>query len=236
MGWHWRETPTHGYPVIPTVGEYERYRGGIVGIKTKERDERRLKRQGILTHVTMQRPDEIETAFNALLHISRNTWKAKAGTAIASDKRLEELMRLAAAKMADRNWWRFEVLNLDGQPISFWFNLRVGGVVYLYKPGFHEAFRNFAPGNILQKKVIEGCFADPDIRECNLLGIEGHGKDHWTKRVLPRVDILVWPAGSAFGHLVWWSTQLRRQVKTQLKSAGLTPNSRLYRLLRRRTN
>jgi len=187
-----------GSPVayIPTSGTYDEYKKNIRRLKSIERYSRKLQKEGTVVFEMLESPGQVERGFEELMDISRQTWKAKAGTAIAVFADLEMFLRKISNSFSQRNWWRLYLLRHENKPVAFNLCFRLKDVLYFYKPGFVESYKKYSPGNILQLHIVKHCFSDPSIKEYNLLGIYRYGKDDWTSSLRQRRNILIRPAYS----------------------------------------
>ena len=157
-------------PYIAITGSWDDY------LKNRSRNLRsklkltfnQMKRQDSLEAVQYTSAD-ISQAIAEVLAISRNTWKYKAGTAIASDPASTFFYASLAEKAAAKGWLSIRVLKLKGTPVAFTYNLDYGKKSYYLKTGFNEAYRNLSTGGFLIFTSIKECF-EKGFVEYDLLG------------------------------------------------------------------
>lgn len=110
--------------------------------------------------IAVYRREGIGAAMDDVLAVSRNTWKYRAGTAIANDKNERirfhrELVSLAAEK----GWLELWILRLRGAPLAFAMNFLYGGTMYFAQTGYHEAFGRLSPGLYLLVETMKDAFS-----------------------------------------------------------------------------
>jgi CelD/BcsL family acetyltransferase involved in cellulose biosynthesis len=204
-----------GPPVayIPTSGTYDDYKHNIHRLKSIERYNRKLHKKGAVVVEVLEHPDQVERGFEELLNISRQTWKAKAGTAIAVFADLELFLRKISNSFSRRNWWRLYLLRHENKPIAFTLCFQLKDVLYFYKPGFVNSYKKYSPGNILQLHIVKQCFSDPAINEYNLLGLYRYGKEDWTRFLRQRRNIIIRPAYSPLAAGIEYLFRAKRLIR-----------------------
>ena len=139
---------------------------------------RRLSLQGDFS-VVMHNTAEDRTMIDAMLEVSRQTWKYRTRTAIASSVADEEFYRRVAETAADKGWLNLWLLLCCRQPVAFAFNMHYKSKVYAMKIGYDERYGALSPGEYLNYHAIRECF-DAGRAEYDWLGKAEAFKMRWT--------------------------------------------------------
>lgn len=148
---------------------------------TIRHDLNHLRRDGRLD-VTLYTRENLDTAYAELLHVSRNTWKFKAGTAIASTPVNEHFYRSLAQTAAAQGWLNIWILRSAGVPVAFSYCLAYKGRAMVLKIGFDMACAKDGPGGVLARHVIEHYFNER-MTEFDWLGENDPFKLKWADDV-----------------------------------------------------
>lgn len=94
-------------------------------------------------------PREVPAAMAKLLRVSRNSWKFKARTAIASSPESVSFHSDLARLGAEKGWLKMLILCRREEPLAFTFEFRYGETIFFLKTGFDENFSRLSPGIFL---------------------------------------------------------------------------------------
>lgn len=97
-------------------------------------------------------------------------WKVAAGSAVLSSPAAVAFYAAASRWAADEGLLRLVFLRLSGQAIGFGLCLRYGSTLSFLKLGMDDAHAKLGPGVVLTQHLIDYAFADPELRELDLLG------------------------------------------------------------------
>lgn len=167
------------------------------------RSARALERAGDAALRTLEGEAALGTALDAFLRIEGSGWKAAAGTAIASDPRVERLYRTFAASAAQRGWLRLHLLELDGHVVAGDLACRLDGTEYLMKTGFDPAHATGSPGLVLRARVLRRAIED-GLTAYDFLGGPDPYKLRWTDTLRPRVSVRGFRGLRAMPEETWW--------------------------------
>ncbi len=125
--------------------------------------------RGVRHTITTYTNARLDEAVEKMFFISRNSWKFRNGTAICNDGMKMDFysgfLRVAAAA----GWLRLKVLEIDGIPAAFSYEIRYRDTAYILKIGYNDAFKKLAPGVYLMNCSIRDAF-ETGVAECELLG------------------------------------------------------------------
>jgi CelD/BcsL family acetyltransferase involved in cellulose biosynthesis len=175
-------------PYIAVTGSWESYLASINRKMRKElaRERRRLEEEHGPVSVSIESGgprlgEALETGFQ----LEASGWKGTRGTAIASRPETRAFYTAVAHWAAERGWLRLSFLSVGDRSIAFQFDLEVDGVVYQLKAGYDEAYRRFAPGNLLTQDVIRRAF-ETSAKSVEFLGAAERDKLRWTRSLRHR--------------------------------------------------
>ena len=174
---------THPYQVSPYLRietTWEQYQAQLsksqaIGL---HRSLRRLSRQGQVSMDIVTGGERLPEALQQAFAIESLGWKGARHTAIQSHPETVRFYTDIARWAAARGALRLFFLRLDQQPLAMLYALEDQQVCHLLKGGYNPHYRQYSPGNLLLRSVVEHCFAT------GLRTVEFHGdaepyKLHW---------------------------------------------------------
>ncbi len=173
-------------------------------LKTKERYNLRrrytkLAEQGEIEMEVIKTRPEVAEAMTDGFRIEAAAWKGSAGTAMISDKRVEEFYSKLAERAADAGWLKLTFLKVGGRRIAFHLLLEHNGIVYGMKMGYDPQFHSCAPGHTLLTLILKDA-CDERRTEFDFLGTNDAWKLVWTKETRTHPWLFVF-SNRPFGRL-----------------------------------
>jgi CelD/BcsL family acetyltransferase involved in cellulose biosynthesis len=169
--------------------------------KTCRNIQNRLERAG---HVTIEEHSQVDPdgpLFADLVELTRRSWKAERGVAIATMPNMAgffaELTRCASA----RGWLAVWTLRLDGRLIAMEYQLRDGGRVNALRADFDLAHREVSPGSALNLAIARALFERGGIREYDMGPGLNEYKLRWASGTHEAVHLMIYRPG-AYGRLL----------------------------------
>jgi CelD/BcsL family acetyltransferase involved in cellulose biosynthesis len=139
-------------------------------------------------------PQDLDAEFEAFMRVEASGWKGEngTGTAIALDATKIDSYRALIEGPGHAGFCEFNSIYAEGKCIASWFCVRAGEELTTLKIGFDEDYKKVAPGQVLQRRMIEQCCADPDIRRLDLMSDYRWHRD-WSPRKIAtqQVDVAV---------------------------------------------
>jgi CelD/BcsL family acetyltransferase involved in cellulose biosynthesis len=153
--------------------------------------ERNLRTEGTVTFRELSKPDETEEFGRAVLEIERQSWKEAAGTSLTKNLKQERFhadwMQVAAAK----GWFRGYLLELNGIPIAYQNGSLYNNTFYGLKTSYKDGYRRFAPGNLVQRYLVERLCQDK-VAYYDHMGICDSHKMEWTDKFYTRSTFVLY--------------------------------------------
>lgn len=123
----------------------------------------------------VQEPAALESAFEQFLQVEASGWKGEAGTAIAQDSVLRNFYHNLIREFAPRGQCALHLMFVGDTPIGGQFCLLNHESCYLLKIGYDQAFKHFAPGNMLMEQLVRHFENSHVVSKINLItGMEWH--------------------------------------------------------------
>lgn len=132
----------------------------VASLSTKKRKElrRQHRRLAELGDLQIERLDDytnIADWTREFIDLEARGWKGKAGSALSSDHRTNELFTYAIAGAAARGRLQRIALRLDGKPIAMLANFLCPPGAFSFKTAFDEEYARYSPGVLLQRENLE---------------------------------------------------------------------------------
>jgi perosamine synthetase len=122
---------------------------------------------------------DLDKAFDALLLISKKTWKFDIGTSIASSEDNIAFYRALLKVFSQKGNLRLWILKVDSKPIAFDFSLAYKKKTYMLKVGYDMGHSNISPGVFVNNAAIQDSFEN-GMTEYDFLGGDDSYKMKWT--------------------------------------------------------
>lgn len=215
-------TPAHeelaaaGYRIVPTNGSASPYVAlpstfdelmSSFGSRLRRQlrqSGRRLEGLGQLRLRVVRGGPELPAALDAVLALEASGWKARAGTAVLSNPRLERLYRGFASRAGEQGLLRLHLLELDGRPVVGSFGCVVGNVGHLMKTGFDERLAEHSPGTYMLGEILR-LSIEERLSGCDLLGSPNPFKMRFTDTVRPRVGLRAYRGPRSLPESLYWT-------------------------------
>lgn len=188
--------------------------------KEYARQLRRLADIGPVTFEHAVTPADIAKRFDEFLALEAAGWKARRGTAMASEPAIAAFCRAAIDALARRGNASALTLRAGDRAAAMLLCLHEGGTAVTWKIAYDETLAHFSPGAQLMLEAPRFLFADPRIRRIDSLATANH----------PMVEP-IWPGRMAVTTLVVCPRKARLLGRVGL--AGHRGETRLRKLAHR---
>ncbi|CAA9503124.1 MAG: hypothetical protein AVDCRST_MAG85-1892 [uncultured Solirubrobacteraceae bacterium] len=176
--------------------------------------QRRMERAGVTQVRTVRGADDLPAALEAFLRVEASGWKAREGTAIATEARAAGLYRSFARQAAERGWLRLHLLELDGVAVAGDLACVLGDTEFLLKTGFDEAHARLSPGLVLRANALRAAIEE-GVAAYDFLGGPDAYKLRWTDVVRSRVTVRGFRGARSLPSEAWWRTVRPALVATR---------------------
>jgi len=191
-GWHCLILGKEHSPYIPFLDSWEHH---IASLPKKLRStmrngEKRLRERGELTYRECRSSEEVRGFISAVEAIERDSWKAEAGTSIASNLVHDAFHRNLALRAAADGGFSGHLLLLNGEPIAYIMGLLHEGVFLDLKESYRSSFREMSPGHVLKSFAFARLY-ERDTQLYDFMGKCEEYKLKWTDKTYCRNTYLV---------------------------------------------
>jgi CelD/BcsL family acetyltransferase involved in cellulose biosynthesis len=193
--WHlYREAEAAGFPVgtwesqrspyLPLPSSYDKLLAGMNSHfrSNLRRHRRRLESMGTVTVERVTGGTNLQERLEECFAIEQKSWKGLKGTAILQDSRTHGFYTQLGHIAASQNYLSLFFLKLNGQSIAFHYGFTYGGIYYVPKLGYDEAFEAGSPGLVLLEEVMKDCIGR-GLKAYDFLGLDVPWKRDWSKQV-----------------------------------------------------
>jgi CelD/BcsL family acetyltransferase involved in cellulose biosynthesis len=191
-GWHFQVLSKERSPYIPFLDSWENHFASLPKKlrSTMRNGEKRLRERGELTYRECCSPDEVREFNAAVEAIERESWKAEAGTSIASNPVHDAFHRNLALRAATDGSFSGHLLLLNGEPVAYIMGLLHQGVFLDLKESYRATFRDMSPGHVLKSFAFARLY-EHATRLYDFMGKCEEYKLKWTDKTYCRSTYLV---------------------------------------------
>ena len=130
-----------------------------------KRHQKKLEKLGRVSFRHLEDRAEIYTHLDVFFsqHVARHAMNGDRSLFLRSEERA--FYRALIEELDPRSGLRFAVLELDGRPIAFHCGFQFNGKFVWYKPTFSVDYWEYAPGEVLLRKLLEYCRDHSEVGE-----------------------------------------------------------------------
>jgi len=215
-------------PYIPLAGDWDGYRSSLSKNfqKVLRNNRNRIARAGHAEIELLESHDAIAAALPDLFAIGAKSWQGQAGSGMGSTPANHAFYTGLVETRAPRGQLRVWFLKLGGRRVAFEFHVVHGGIEFGLKTGYDPEFEDAGAGTFLDQSVVERLFADPTLREYDLLGDADFYKKRWTPHARPYRRLLAFGARVPGRLASLWTLRVKpalRQARDRGRRAETTP-------------
>jgi CelD/BcsL family acetyltransferase involved in cellulose biosynthesis len=163
--------------------------------KTIRNIQNRLERLGAVTVDEHRSVAPDERLFEEMIELTKRSWKAERGIAIATMPRMREFFAELSRRATARGWLALWLLRLDGRAIAMEYQLRAQGVAYALRADYDRAFAASSPGSALNFAIARALFERGDVREYQMGPGQNEYKMRWASGCHETVRVQVYRGG-----------------------------------------
>ena len=169
--------------------------------KTARNIQNRLERAGRVHVEEHTEVDPEGSLFAELVELTRRSWKADRGVAIATMPNMHGFFAELTRRASARGWLSLWTLRLDDRLVAMEYQLRDGGRVNALRADFDLAYREVSPGSALNFAIAHALFQRGGVREYDMGPGLNDYKLRWATGNHEAVHLMIYRAG-AYGRLL----------------------------------
>jgi CelD/BcsL family acetyltransferase involved in cellulose biosynthesis len=147
------------------------------------------------------------SCLDAISAISLETWQEDQHTSMCSTPAIRDFYATVIIDAAERGSLRCAVLELDGMPVAFDFNLMHRHTLHNFKLGYCKSCAHLSPGVALRAFLLRELYRGPDAAkpvEFDLMGASEPYKLEWTHAIRSHGCYLLFPRRLE-PMVIWWA-------------------------------
>ena len=104
-----------------------------------------------------------DPALDEVVEVSRRSWKTRVRNDLGTNEAGRQFLRQLVDRLGPRGDADVWLARIDGRAVAYELHVRGGGVTYPIRADIDEAWRDLAPGSVLEYRALEAAFEDPAI-------------------------------------------------------------------------
>jgi CelD/BcsL family acetyltransferase involved in cellulose biosynthesis len=199
----WRRAEASLSPYLAIEGGWETFWKGTSQRfkKTSRNIQNRLERAGRVRIEEHTQVDPEGPLFSELVELTRRSWKADRGVAIATMPNMHGFFAELTRRASARGWLALWTLRLDDRLVAMEYQLRDGGRVNALRADFDLAHREVSPGSALNFAIARALFERGGVHEYDMGPGLNEYKLRWATGNHEAVHLMIYRAG-AYGRLL----------------------------------
>ncbi|HMW18158.1 MAG TPA: GNAT family N-acetyltransferase [Accumulibacter sp.] len=174
---------------------------------------------------TLRNPVEMGEAIVRYGELEGTGWKARAGTAVASDNRQGAFYREVLRRFADSGQAMIYELYFGAHLASSRLTINNGQMLVCLKTAYDESISRFAPGRLLLYRVIEEEFKKPERRTIEFYTNATSDQKEWATFVCAMQNLQLFrnhACASVFSFVRAWRRRVFKSADDKIPSAHTT--------------
>lgn len=164
--------------------------------KTVRSVRNRLSKAGTVTLAEHRALEAGSPVFREVLDVSRRSWKAERGVAIATMPGMLGFFRELTDRASANGWLRLWVLRLDGRAVATEYQLEADGRVHALRADFDGSLPDeLSPGTYLNCEILRALFAREGVHEYNMGPGDNAYKTRWASDAHETVRLRIFRQG-----------------------------------------
>jgi CelD/BcsL family acetyltransferase involved in cellulose biosynthesis len=194
----WQRGATLRAPHVTVTGIWDEYWAAKSQRfkKTIRSVRNRLAKAGTVTIDEYRQVASDSCVFAELVDVSRRSWKAEEGVAIATMPGMPGFFRALTDRASRRGWLRVWILRLDGRAIATEYQLEANGRVHALRADFDASLpEELSPGSHLSCEILRALFGRDGVHEYDMGPGENPYKARWASGARETVHLRVFRRG-----------------------------------------
>ncbi len=130
---------------------------------------------------------------NEIVEISKHSWKTRAGNDLGTNVAGREFLFGLVDAFGEYNAVQVWIIRKSGVPVAYEFHLIFDGVVYPLRADYHEEYKEYSVGSILEYTALRTLFDEKKVTKYDSCADNYWYLNNWTDEMRKEFDIEVFP-------------------------------------------
>lgn len=164
--------------------------------RSLHKDRQRLEQIGRVTlrHRTALVPAAVESSLREVFEVEARSWKRRSGRTVLDTPGMVAFYGRLAEQLAQWGCLNVAFLDLDGTPIAAELGWTAKGVYHSFKVAYDRAYRQYGPGQLLRRGLLEQFHANRGVRVVDFQGPMSAALAAWSTHSYAIGRIVIAPA------------------------------------------
>lgn len=136
--------------------------------KTHRNIQNRLERAGHVSVEEHHAMDPESPLFGEVMEVTRRSWKAERGVAMATMPRMPAFFRELTRRATKHGWLALWLLRLNGRAIAMEYQIKDNGKVHALRADYDLTCQELSPGSALNFAIVRSLFERGDVQEYHM--------------------------------------------------------------------
>jgi CelD/BcsL family acetyltransferase involved in cellulose biosynthesis len=138
-------------------------------------------------------PEDVGARLREVFEIEARSWKNQPGQAVLKTPRMFDFYLRLGGQLAAWGCLRVALLKQGGRPIAGELGWVAKGVYHSFKVAYDQEFREFGPGHLLRRFLVEELFRRQGVRAIDFQGPMTEALASWSTRSYPIGRLVIAP-------------------------------------------
>ena len=161
--------------------------------RSLHKDQRRLEQTGrlALRRRAVVLPNQVEPCLREVFEVEQRSWKRRSGQTVLDTPGMFAFYCRLAEQLAHWGYLHLAVLEFNGTPIAAELGWTAKGVYHSFKVAYDQSYRQYGPGQLLRKALLEQLHADRAAEVVDFQGPMTAALASWSTRSYPIGRIVI---------------------------------------------
>jgi CelD/BcsL family acetyltransferase involved in cellulose biosynthesis len=172
--------------------------------------EHRLSARGDVGFDVVTADGDLPRALEVFCRLEASGWKGQLGTAVDQRDDVRRFYGELIARARDDVW--IPLLTVSGTPIAAQLLRVCGGIIFMLKTAYDQAYAQYAPGHLLTARLVQ-CGIERGMKVLDFLADNAAWKADWATGFLPHRSVSLFAPTLAGRYAYWTRYGVPEQVK-----------------------
>ena len=130
-----------------------------------------------------------QSTLNEIIEVSKHSWKTRIKNDLGSNAPGREFFFGLVDAFGEDHVVQIWIMRKAGAPVAYEFHLIFDGVVYPLRADYHEGYKKYSPGSILEYTALKALFEEQKISAYDSCADNYWYLNNWTDEIRKQFDI-----------------------------------------------